>query len=147
MTPRVQKIIVGIAVAISAISFGYVVYWLIYATHGTEPMRFEAVSELSDDGNARVDRIANTINHLDALSSDDARFLVESVNESDEVVVRRWALAVMAEHLGKKTEMSEQTRAVLENTIIAELSSTNHRMAICAIGGVEEADDGPLATP
>src|SRR5690606_29466596 len=80
-----------------------------------------------------------TIAHQTRLSEEDALYLEDSVATSDEIYVKRWAMAAMAEHLHKGTEMSEETRQMLEDAIVQRLSDTNHRLVINAIACVEQA--------
>lgn len=140
MSAIIQRVIVGIAVLISAGALGYVVYRVTCSDCGKQRPLIEPSSDLSAEGNSRLDRIVNTISRVDTLTHEDALYLEESVLESDEIYVQRWALVVMAEHLGPNTtKMTAETRKLLEGNIVRELSSTNHRMAICAIASAEQA--------
>ncbi|MFG0285455.1 MAG: hypothetical protein ACF8R7_13645 [Phycisphaerales bacterium JB039] len=140
MSSIVQRLVVGTAVLISAGSFGYVIYRSTCESCGARKRPVVAASpELSEEGNRRRDRIVNTILAQSHLTEDDALFLEESIAASDEVVVQRWALAVMAAHLGKNSEMTAETRKVLEAGIVRRLWDTNPRIVICAIGCAEEA--------
>jgi|SRR5690606_20198716 len=134
------RILVGGAVLLSTASFGYVVYRATCATCGKSATpQVGPAADVSDEGNARVDRIANHITAQDRLGEEDAQYLRDTLSESDEIVVQRWALASMAEHLRKGSEMSEATRALLVDTIVGNLSGTNQRLVICAIACSEQA--------
>lgn len=130
--------LIGIAVLIAAVAAGYAVY-RGFGSGGQRPDTVAASPDVSDEGNRRVDRIANTIAHQTRLSEEDALYLEESIAASDEIYVKRWAMAAMAEHLHKGTEMSEETRRKLEDAIVQRLSDTNHRLVINAIACVEQA--------
>lgn len=128
---------VGGAVLIAAAVGGYLLYGGVKPS--PQPAPVTPTAELTAEGNDRVGRIANEIVHQDHLSDEDGRYLRQTVEVSDEIVVQRWALAAMADHLGKESEMSAETRRMLEETIITALASDNQRMAICAIGCAEQS--------
>lgn len=129
--------LVGGAVLIASAAIGYLIYGGVKPSEERAPVM--PTAELTAEGNDRVGRMANEIVQQDHLSEEDARYLRESVEVSDEIVVQRWALAAMADHLRKDSEMSPETRRLLEDTIIDALSSTNQRMAICGIACSEES--------
>ncbi len=129
--------LVGGAVLIASAAIGYLIYGGVKPSEERTPVL--PTAELTAEGNDRVGRIANEIVQQDSLSDEDGRYLRETVEVSDEIVVQRWALAAMADHLGKESEMSPETRRMLEDTIISALASENQRMAICAIGCAEQS--------
>lgn len=128
---------VGAAVLVAAAVGGYLLYGGVKP--GPQPATVTPTAELTAEGNDRVGRIANEIVHQDHLADEDGRYLRQTVEVSDEIVVQRWALAAMADHLGKESKMSSETRRLLEETIISALASDNQRMAICAIGCSEQS--------
>ena len=93
---------------------------------------------ISDDANAAAAYIYEHTWPLKKLSDDDVEVLISTFEDYEEVYVRRWAAAIMADRYAR-AQMSDRAKGLIEATLFSALSDENWRIRRNAIAASEDA--------